>query len=105
MAGFIWTTKNVEHIAEHGITPAEAAHVVLNGRTSYHGDGKWLARGQTEAGRYIQAIYVLESDVTELDWAEVDMAWLDPEDEAEAIMVIHARPLTSKERSALKKGR
>lgn len=102
MAGFIWTPKNVEHIAEHGITPEEAAHVVLNGTAIRMADAKWLARGQTEAGRYIQAIYVLESDVGELDWAEADMTWLDLEDDADAIMVIHARPLTARERSAFK---
>jgi hypothetical protein len=98
---FIWNRKNVEHIAEHGVNPKEAEVVVLNGRTTYHRDNKWLARGQTEAGRYIQVIYVMESDAAEIDYSEVDLVQLD--DGSDSFYVIHARPLTSAERSTLRR--
>jgi len=103
MRSFIWNAKNVAHIAEHGITPGEAEHVVLTGRRTYLTEGKWLARGQTEAGRYIQAIYLLESDVVEIDYSEIDLVALDDADES--FYVIHARPLTSAERSSLTRKR
>jgi len=35
VSSFIWTTKNIEHIAEHGIEPAEAEHVVTNAKSPY----------------------------------------------------------------------
>jgi uncharacterized DUF497 family protein len=100
---FIWNRKNAEHIAEHGIVPAEAEHVVLHGRTTYQGDRKWLARGQTAQGRYVQVIYVMESDAAEVDYADADLVTID--DSTDAFYVIHARPLTSAERSALKRKR
>lgn len=78
--------------------PAEAEHVVLTGRRTYLTEGKWLARGQTAAGRYIQAIYLLESDVVEIDLVTLD-------DVGESFYVVHARPLTSAERSSLTRKR
>lgn len=100
MVRFIWTRKNVEHIAEHGITPEEAEYVVTFGRTIPHGDAKFLARGRTRDGRYVQVIYVLESDAAELDYAELDL--LAVEETADGVVVIHARPLTEAEKSALR---
>jgi uncharacterized DUF497 family protein len=106
VSGFIWTRKNVEHIAEHGIEPHEAEHVVVNARSPYPqvwGDGKWIVRGQTVAGRFIQVIFVLESDAADIDYEEIDLLELDQS--ADSIYVIHARPLTDAERSALKRAR
>jgi hypothetical protein len=105
-AGFIWTIKNVEHIAEHGITPEEAEQVVTKPARSYphyKGDGKWLARGQTTDGRYIQVIYLRLADADEIDCEQVDLVLLD--DSEDTFVVIHARPLTESERSALKRKR
>jgi uncharacterized DUF497 family protein len=98
---FIWNKKNVEHIAEHGVTPEEAEFVVLNGRTTYHEDNKWLARGQTRSGRYLQVIYVMESDATGIDYSEVDL--LEVAGACDSFYVIHARPLTTAERSTFKR--
>jgi len=55
MIYFYWTTKNAEHIAEHGVTMGEAENVVLNPSRGYplvQADGKLLVRGQTSEGRY-----------------------------------------------------
>ena len=80
--------------------------VVLNARPPYpmpQGSQKWLARGQTQSRRYIQVIYVFESDARGIDWTEVDLAALDPH--LEGIYVIHARPLDEDEKRSLKKKR
>src|SRR4051812_22518875 len=106
MNGFIWTSKNVAHIAEHGITTDEAEEVVTHPARSYpqyQGDGKWLARGQTNAGRYIQVIYLTASDADEIDYEEVDLVLLS--DMEDPFVVIHAPPLTDSERNALKRKR
>jgi hypothetical protein len=103
---FIWTAKNIQHIAEHGIEPLEAEHVVVNARSPYPqvwGDHKWIVRGQTAAGRFIQVIFILESDAADIDYEDLDLLGLDQS--ADSIYVIHARPLTDAERNALKRKR
>ena len=85
---FRWNTWNVEHIAKHGVTPDEAEYVVNHASAPYprfQGDEKCLVRGQTVAGRYLQAIYVF-----------------DPADE---VFVIHARPLTDREKRRLRRSK
>lgn len=82
MGGFRWNQWNVEYIAEHGVSPEEAEYVVTDSRRPYprpQGDGKWLVRGQGPEGRYIQVIYVVDA-------------------ETKHVFVIHARPLTPRER-------
>ena len=81
MAEFRWNDWNVSHIAEHGVSPAEAEFVVehpLRGFPRKIGDDKFAVRGQTAAGRYLQVIHVF--------------------DPPGIIYVIHARPLTPAER-------
>jgi len=76
-----WNEWNVEHIAEHGITQAEAEYVVDNARPpypEYRGDGKWRVWGQTPFGRFIQAVYIIDPD--------------------ETLYVIHARPMEDSEK-------
>jgi hypothetical protein len=99
MACFIWTRRNLEHISEHGITVTEAEHLVEQASAPYPepiGADKWLVRGQTAAGRYIQAIFVLESAARGIHWSEVDLAAMDPREEG--VFVIHARPITDAEK-------
>ena len=106
MLSFIWTKDNVEHIGKHGVTPAEAEHVVLRPLKPYplpHGNGKWLARGQTPAGRYLQVIYVELADAYGIDWEDVDLVGLD--EDADLLYVVHARPMTGDERKNLRKRR
>jgi hypothetical protein len=55
MAGFIWQTKNREHIAVHRVKPHEAEYVVIHAKRPYPeyiGDNKFRVRGQTDQGRY-----------------------------------------------------
>jgi hypothetical protein len=72
---FSWNDWNVDHIAAHGVTPAEAEHVVRRAEPPYPkelpGD-KLLVWGRTPAGRYLQVVFVFPAD------EEVDAASLGP---------------------------
>ena len=88
MYEFRWNEWNVEHIAEHGVLPAQAEFVVNQPDRGYPRrgeEGKYLARGQDSAGRYLQVIYIF--------------------DPPGVIYVIHARPLTPFEKRRLRRGR
>lgn len=105
MAGFIWDEKNTQHIAEHGVTRADAEYVVTHARDPYPRDcgaGKVMVRGQTAAGRFLQVIVVMESDA-DIDYSEIDLIELDVAEDA--FYVIHARLLEPDEISALKRAR
>jgi uncharacterized DUF497 family protein len=59
-----WTDDSEQHLAEHGITPEEAAFVVRNPveiRTS-HSSGRPIAVGVTETGRRLLVVYELDDD-------------------------------------------
>lgn len=81
MYDYRWNEWNVEHIAEHGITPTEAEHVVDNARPPYPEqtrNKKFLVRGNNANGDFLQVIYLVDPDGT--------------------IYIIHARPLTDREK-------
>ena len=78
MPRFRWNDWNTEHIARHGVTPAEAEAVVVSGSIRRSGTGKYKAIGRSSGGRWIQAVYVF--------------------DPPGVVYVIHARPLTNSEK-------
>lgn len=83
---FRWNEWNIEHIAEHGVDPEEAEAVVEKARQPYpqaRDDDKWRAVGRGYGGRWLQVIYIF-----------------DPED---TVYVIHARPLTDREKKRERK--
>ena len=58
---FVWNGTNIEHIARHGISPEQAAYIVVHVRRPYPqmvGDGKRLAIGRLADGQYVQVAYV-----------------------------------------------
>jgi uncharacterized DUF497 family protein len=78
---FRWNDWNVDHIAEHGVTPEEAEYVVEHARSPYpkkFGGGKYGVWGQAETGWWLQVIYILSP--------------------APVVFVIHARPLDDNEK-------
>ena len=78
---FRWNEWNVDHIATHGVTPEEAEWVVENAKPPYpemKEDEKWFVVGRGGGGRFLQVIFVEYDDGT--------------------AFVIHARPLTDKEK-------
>ena len=79
---FRWNDCNIDHIAVHGVSPEEAELVVEHARRPYpqaREDEKRFVIGQGYGGRWLQVIYIY-----------------DPED---VVYVIHARPLTDREKS------
>ena len=71
-----------------GVSPDEAEYVADRAKAPYPehiGDDKWMVRGQTAAGRYIQVIFIL-----------------DPED---TLYIIHARGLNDREKRQLRRRR
>ena len=79
--GFRWNDWNIDHATRHGVSPTEAEYVVANARAPYPedaGDDKWLVRGPGFDGALVQVVYVVDPDGT--------------------LYVIHARPLTDRER-------
>ncbi len=67
--GFRWIAWNAEHIAEHGMSVDEAEFVVTGaGRPypEYLGDGRFLVRGQTAAGEYLQVIFIRDPDTDDI---------------------------------------
>jgi uncharacterized DUF497 family protein len=78
---FRWNAANTEHIALHGISPEEAEYVVKRAKRPYpekHEDEKFYVAGKTETGHYIQIVFIV--------------------DPPPLIYVIHARPLTKREK-------
>ena len=83
-----WNDWNIEHIAKHGVSPEEAELALSNARRPFPrkiDDDKWLVWGRGVGGRPLQVIFVLDDD--------------------EAAFVIHARPLTDREKRRFRRGR
>jgi uncharacterized DUF497 family protein len=78
---FRWNDWNIEHIGKHGVSPQEAEMVVRCARAPFPRrieDDKWLVWGRGEGGRFLQVIFVSDTD--------------------ETVYVIHARPLNEQEK-------
>jgi uncharacterized DUF497 family protein len=85
---FRWNEWNIEHVVRHGVDPDDAERAVVRAQQPYprhRGDGKWLVWADDRAGRPLQVVFVLDDD--------------------DAIYVIHARPLTRREKARFKRER
>ena len=83
---FRWIDWNRDHIAEHGVEEDEAEMVVRNARPPFPEeieDEKIIVKGRGIGGRFLQVIYLLDPDNT--------------------VFVIHARPLTEREKKQLRR--
>jgi uncharacterized DUF497 family protein len=83
---FRWNEWNREHVTNHGVFPDEAADVVRGAVRPYPRkieDDKWLVWGRGRGGRLLQVVFVLDEDDT--------------------VFVIHARPLTEREKRQLRR--
>lgn len=83
---FRWNEWNTQHVGEHGVTPDEAEKVVESTHErnwARRADGKWLVQGRGEGGRPLQVVLILDPDGT--------------------VYVIHARPLTYREKHRLRR--
>ncbi len=60
---FWWDADNIDHIADHGVEPYEAEAVIINRHwLKRGGEGKYLAYGQTDAGRFLVVIFAPKAD-------------------------------------------
>ena len=78
---FRWIDWNVDKVEAHGLGTRDVEDVVNEAVGAFPkpiGNEKWLVIGRTHEGRVIQVIYLVDAD--------------------ERLFVIHARPLTPKER-------
>jgi uncharacterized DUF497 family protein len=83
---FRWNGWNIEHLAKHGVQTEEAEMVVNLAQQPYptgQPDGKYLVIGRGRGGRFLQVIYILDEDRT--------------------VYVIHARPLTQREKQRFRR--
>src|SRR5947209_4510461 len=104
---YSWDQANVEHIGKHGVTPWESQYLVDHARPpfpEYRGNGRFMVRGKTRDGRWLQVVFALLKD------DEVDVDSLEPHDvaafsdgEAQVVRVVHARELTHAEKHQARK--
>ena len=83
---FCWNDWNSQHLAAHGVSPEEAEIVVCGARSPFPRkieEDKWLVWGRGLGGRLLQVVFVLDED--------------------ETIYVIHARPLSEREKRRLRR--
>jgi uncharacterized DUF497 family protein len=97
MLVFSWNEWNVTHISKHGVTPAEAEHVVQTASRPFPrkaAGGRWLVHGQTDAGRWLRVVYVKPAD-EDVDLESLALADLIAfsDGDAEVVYVIHAMDL------------
>lgn len=78
---FRWNEWNIEHLGRHRVTPEAAEEVVEAARSPYPrkiGEDKLLVWGASEQGELLQVVFVLDEDGS--------------------VFVLHARPLTDREK-------
>ena len=83
---FRWNEWNIGHVEGHGVSAEEAEWVVSNARQPFplfRGDGKWLVWGRGRGARLLQVVFVI--------------------DEEDGVFVIHARPLSEREKRRFRK--
>jgi uncharacterized DUF497 family protein len=85
---FRWNDWNMEHVANHGVSPGEAETVVRGAARPWPQkieDDKWLVWGRGRGGRLLQVVFALDEDGT--------------------VFVLHARPLTEIEKRRFRRRR
>jgi uncharacterized DUF497 family protein len=75
---FRWNDWNLDHAIRHGVSPGESELLVQRGSARHIGDNKYRVVGRGSGGRWIQVIYII--------------------DPPGMFYVIHARPLTDREK-------
>jgi len=96
---FAWDEWNLDHIARHQVTPAEAEFVVDGAEPPWpqqKGDDKFVVWGASSAGRLLQVIFAVKPpDEVEFESLSIDQ-WADLDENDRIIYVVHAMDLTPK---------
>ena len=98
---FQWDEKNVQHIGSHDVVPEEAEEIVLYAEPPFPreiGDDKLVVWGRTQAGRYLQVIFVHKEsdDVDFRSLSPTDLAELSEQSSVAVARIVHAMDLTPK---------
>lgn len=57
--GFIWDEENMEHVAQHQVSPEEVEEALTGDPLVLRGaEGRYLAYGKTTSGRHLFVVYV-----------------------------------------------
>jgi uncharacterized DUF497 family protein len=104
---FRWDDWNRKHVDKHNVSESEAEYIVRNAQAPFPrntGNKKQLVWGRTEAGRYLQVVYIHDSD-NELDYEKLSLEdiLLLTADEGPPIYVIHARDLSASEKRSYRR--
>lgn len=62
----LWDDENVQHLAEHGVTPEEFEEIVADpdSQSTSRTTGRPIAFGFTSAGRYLACVFEMVDEVT-----------------------------------------
>jgi uncharacterized DUF497 family protein len=98
---FAWNDQNDDRIAKHRVERFEAEQVVRSARRPYPrrvGHQKYMVKGSTAAGRWLQVIYVRRvAEAIRMEDVDIaDRAALSAGEPA--VYVIHPRDLRPRER-------
>lgn len=64
---FFWTEENIQHLADHGVTPEQFETAVMHAETNEwsRSTGRPAIRGRDDTGRMLFCVYEwVEEDVT-----------------------------------------
>jgi len=104
----LWNDWNRDHIAKHGVTPREAEYVVRHARKPFpvtREGGKRLVWGRTDAGRYLQVIFIEpEDEDVDLDLMTEAELMAFSDGDGDVAYVIHAMELTGRMKRTHRKG-
>jgi uncharacterized DUF497 family protein len=98
---FSWDEWNIDHVAKHGVPPADAEYVVRHAEPPFPrvlSDDKLIVWGRAEDGSYLQVIFVYRAS-EEIDYGALtleELMALSDGDETEVLYIVHAMPLSPK---------
>jgi uncharacterized DUF497 family protein len=94
---FAWDEWNIDHVARHGVAPAEVELVVETAQPPWpeeKGNDKLVVWGPTDVGRLLQVIFVLKRpDEIEFEALTIDQ-WADLDENDGIVYVVHSMELT-----------
>src|SRR4051812_5814097 len=104
-----WDGWNRGHATRHGVTIPEIEYVIKNVAAPYPefvDGGKYIIRGQTRAGRYVQVIFAYSStERMKFEELSIDDLLRIELSKGPFIYVIHARELIDREKRRHRKRR
>ena len=88
---FRWNQWNLDNATKHGVTPAEAEHVVRTASRPYprrQDGGKWIVVGRGNSDRGVEVLFVYDDDATR-----------------DTVYVLHAMPIRGHRSHKRRQGR